>query len=150
MKTKFLKTIVLVLVSGLIFLLNSCSRSDDEPQQNSSTSGFSWRENSSTAPENNAASADFKINTLRAYDAQSKMIFEINLMKSSAVGTYSIDGDYVNGTALYYLDDSFNATSGTFTITANSNGKMSGSFEASGSGKTISKMYGTFKDVPVK
>ena len=134
----------------LTLLFTSCSSEDDTTSNTNATSGFSWRENSSTAPEKNAASADFKINTLRAYDAQKNMLFEINLMKGSSVGTYTIDGDYVKGTAVYYLGDSFNATSGTLKVTANANGKMSGTFEASGSGKTISKIYGTFNDIPVQ
>lgn len=145
-------TPIFILLTFVLLIITSCNSDQNDPATPipSASAGFKWKENSTTATEKTAASADFKTNTMRAYDANQKMIFEINLMKSSAVGTYTIDGDYVKGTALYYLEDSFNATSGTFTITSNTNGKMSGTFEAHGSGNTISTMYGTFTDIPIQ
>jgi hypothetical protein len=68
-------------------------------------------------------------------------------MKSSAVGTYTFDGDYIKGTALVYVTKNFNATGGTITITEKTDSKVSGKFEATGTGNGITKVYGTFTGI---
>lgn len=145
-----IKTIA--LIATMMFFFTAC-RSDDNTNNSNATSttaGFTWREDSQTAPEQKASSAYFQGKSIFALNASNATVFEINLMKSSAVGTHTFDGDYIKGTALVYVTKNFNATGGTITITEKTGSKVSGKFEATGTGNGITKVYGTFTDIPVK
>ena len=139
-----------LMVLALLFI--SCDRKDDDGTNTATSSGagFTWREDSLTAPEQNASSAYFQGSSIIALNASNATVFEINLMKSSAVGTYTFDGDYIKGTALVYVTKNFNATGGTITITEKTDSKVSGKFEATGTGNGITKVYGTFTGIGVK
>ena len=106
-----------LMVLAVLFI--SCERNEDDGTNTatSSTAGFTWKEDSQTAPEQNASSAYFQGSSIFALNASNATVFEINLMKSSAVGTHTFDGDYIKGTALVYVTKNFNATGGTITIT---------------------------------
>ncbi|WP_312422410.1 hypothetical protein [Epilithonimonas sp.] len=135
----------------LVLLFISCDRKDDATSTaTSSTAGFTWKEDSQSASEQKASSAYFQGSSIFALNASNATVFEINLMKSSAVGTYTFDGDYIKGTALVYVTKNFNATGGTITITEKTDSKVSGKFEATGTGNGITKVYGTFTGIPVK
>lgn len=143
----YLKTL---MVFSVLFI--SCDRNSDEETTAppAATAGFTWKEDSQTAPEQKASSAYFQGKSIFALNASNATVFEINLMKSSAVGTYTFDGDYIKGTALVYVTKNFSATGGTITITEKTDSKVSGKFEATGTGNGITKVYGTFTDIPVK
>ena len=102
----------------LAVLFISCDRNEDDGTNtaNSSTAGFTWKEDSQTAPEQKASSAYFQGSSIFALNASNATVFEINLMKSSAVGTHTFDGDYIKGTALVYVTKNFNANGGKKTI----------------------------------
>lgn len=147
-----IKTVVIVLFS---FALFSCSRDDNNKKSAQPASqGFKWRENDPAAAEQTAASAKFQASSLFALDANGNTLFEINLMTGSSAGTYTIDGDYIHGVALVYTTANFNATSGTIKITEKTAAKISGTFEAhgtgTGTGAGLTKIYGTFTDIPVQ
>ena len=139
-----------LMVLAVLFI--SCDRAEDDGTNTatSSTAGFTWKEDSQTAPEQKALSAYFQGSSIFALNASNATVFEINLMKSSAVGTHTFDGDYIKGTALVYVTKNFNATGGTITITEKTGSKVSGKFEATGTGNGITKVYGTFTGIPVK
>lgn len=137
----------------IILFATSCRKDDDNAPTNNNptTAGFKWKENDPNGVEKTAASARFQGgNTIIAQDTSNQTLFEINLMKGSTPGTYNFDGDYIKGVALYYTTASFNATSGTITITDKTASKISGTFEAHGTGTSITKIYGTFTDIPVQ
>jgi hypothetical protein len=147
-----IKTLSFFLVLFSLVLV-SCSSDDSSSSGGgpSATTGFKWKENSTTATENTAASSNFQASSLFAKNGSNATIFEINLMQGSAVGTYTFDGDYINGTALTYVTEDFNATSGTITITEKTATEISGSFEAHGTGNNgLTVIYGTFTDIPVQ
>ena len=137
-----------LMVLAVLFI--SCDRNEDDGTNTapSSTAGFTWKEDSQTAPEQKASSAYFQGSSIFALNASNATVFEINMMKSSAVGTF--DGDYIKGTALVYVTKNFNATGGTINITEKTDSKVSGKFEATGTGNGITKVYGTFTGIPVK
>ncbi|WP_313031427.1 hypothetical protein [Soonwooa sp.] len=139
-----------LIVLAVLFI--SCDRNEDDGTNTatSSTAGFTWKEDSETGPEQKSSSAYFQGSSIFALNASNTTVFEINLMKSSAVGTYVFDGDYIKGTALVYVTKNFNATGGTITITEKTDSKVSGKFEATGTGNGITKVYGTFTGIPMK
>ena len=139
-----------LMVLALLFI--SCDRNEDDGTNTatSSTAGFTWKEDSQTKKKKKASSAYFQGSSIFALNASNATVFEINLMKSSAVGTHTFDGDYIKGTALVYVTKNFNATGGTITITEKTGSKVSGKFEATGTGNGITKVYGTFTGIPMK
>ena len=145
----FIKTLAALVIMAFLFI--SCNRDDDNSGTNNptATAGFAWREDSPTATEQKAPFANFQGKTLFALDANQSTVFEINLMKGSAPGTYTFDGDYINGTALVYTTKNFVATGGTITVTEKTATKISGKFEATGTG-SVSKIYGTFTNIEIK
>ena len=133
-----------LVVLAVLFI--SCDRNKDDETNTatSSTAGFTWREDSQTAPEQKASSAYFQGSSIFALNASNATVFEINLMKSSAVGTHTFDGDYIKGTALVYVTKNFNATGGTITITEKTDSKVSGKFEATGTGNGVFELWLSF------
>ena len=139
-----------LMVLAVLFI--SCDRNEDDGTNTatSTTAGFTWKEDSQTAPEQKASSAYFQGSSIFALNASNATVFEINLMKSSAVGTHTFDGDCIIGTALVYVTENFNATGRTITTTEKTGSKVSGKFEATGTRNRITKAYGTLTRIPVK
>ena len=153
MKTKFLTLSMIALMA-----ITSISCSKDEPtaatpvaQNPVAGAGFSWRENDQNATAiQTAASASFsnQFKTLIARDAAGNTIFEINL-SGSTPATYLFSATYGNALTFTTPNPVFDATSGEFIITANANGKLSGTFKAFRAGTGITRLYGTVTDISV-
>lgn len=132
----------------------ACSSSEDAPATNVTpvTSGtFTWRENDpSSTTIQTAATSSFstQFKTLTAKNVSGTTIFEINLT-STTIGTYNFGSGTGNVFAFTITNPSFEATSGNFKITANGNGKLSGTFEAFRSGTGITRLYGVVTDITV-
>jgi len=57
----------------------------------------------------------------------------------------------VNATnAFYFNGNTATPATGEVVITANANGKASGTFKATWTSGTVTSVYGTFTDIPVK
>lgn len=147
-----MKKIISLLV--VIFIVFSCNRNDENNSTptNPTTSGFTWRENDPNATVKKAGSAELRtqyksIFAFAGTTATSGTIFEINLTGVSPA-TYDLA---TSGNAFYFKDFPSGGTiTGKVIITSNSGGKASGTFEAftTASG-SITKVYGTFTDIPV-
>lgn len=141
---------ILLILCAMV--VTSCSNDNEKNNNDTSPnpSGFVWRENLVDAPLYNASSAYFTaaFNTLIAKDANNVTLFEINLTGASP-GTYVIDNSSVffsyTGVNPVYV-----ATGGQVVITSNSNGKLSGTFEAFRSGTGLTRIYGSFTDVVIQ
>ena len=152
MKTfnKYFVLILPIILASVILI--SCERSETNDDQVAppSATGFFWRENDMNAALKTAGSSELRtqfksIFAFTGATTSSGTVFEINL-SGTAVGTYEIG---TAGNALYF--NGFGSTSGgKIIITKNDGSKASGTFEASGTGGTASKVYGTFTDIPVK
>lgn len=147
---KIFKIVLLCLVTSLV----SCSKDDTTSNNNSNsvTDGFFYAENGATA--NQTVSTPYANATFKSIFAvhNGATVVEINL-SSLAVGSYTID----NATnVLTYLKPGSNAmwlgTSGSVTITANANNKLSGSFSIpTGTGITgVNSLSGTFTNIPIQ
>jgi len=146
MKTKLFSIAAAVL--ALVF--TSCS-SDDEnqvviPTPTPAANGFAWTENGS-ATVNTAPTATFstQYKTLMAKDAGNATIFEINLDGTGAA-TYPVPA---NAVTYIGVNPMFAATGGEVVITSNANGKVSGTFHATGNGGGITVIDGTFTNIDV-
>ncbi|MFY7665083.1 hypothetical protein [Flavobacterium sp.] len=145
---------VLLLCMAVISLISTSACSDDDNSNNgggnNTTAGFTWRENDPNGTINQAASATFtsQFNTLIAKKADGSTLFEINLSGSSAAA-YTLTSSGANMFTYTGENPFFVAESGTVTITSNANNKISGSYEAFRTGNGLTRLYGTFTDVPV-
>lgn len=153
MKTKLLSVVAIAL---LAITSISCSNNDDEPAPIVAPTpvvgnGFTWRENdpNSTIVQT-AASASFsnQYKTLIAKNATGNTIFEINL-SGTTPATYIFGNNSGNAFIFTTPNPAFDATSGEFIITANTNDKMSGTFKAFIAGTGITRIYGTVYNIPV-
>lgn len=141
-----------ILFTFFSLMLISCSSDNDATNTNNNnpTSGFVWRENFIDAPLNNANSAYFTVafNTLIAKDANNITLFELNLTGATPA-TYPI-----NNTPVFFtytgINPIFVATGGQVVITSNANGKLSGTFEAFKTGTGLTRIYGSFTEIPIQ
>lgn len=149
-----MKTLTTFLITLLIcsISLMSCDRNEED---NGSTtpptaSGFTWRENSTSAPLKTAGSSEVRTqyNSIFAFTgttATSGTLFEFNLTALTP-GTYQ-----VNSSNLFYFNgNTATPATGKVVITTNANGKASGTFEATWSTGSVTAVYGSFTDIPVK
>lgn len=149
-----MKRILFILFAATTLLATSSCSDDDNSNNgggNNPTSGFTWRENDPNGTINQAASATFtsQFNTLIAKKADGSTLFEINLSGSSAA-VYTLTSSGANMFTYTGENPFFVAESGTVTITSNANNKISGSYEAFRTGNGgLTRLYGTFTDVPV-
>lgn len=144
-----------ILLSALMIVFlsaafTSCTPADDpdDPTTPAAT-GFTWRENSTTAPLKTAGSSELRtqyksIFAFTGTTPTSGTLFEFNL---SAVtpGTYPVN----SANAFYFNGNPATPASGEVVITANSNGKATGTFTATWATGSITSVYGTFRDIPV-
>lgn len=145
MKTKFL-AIALVLFT---VALSSCSKdSDSSSSTNPVTDGFKWTENGGTTVST-AANAIFStgFKTLIATDASGATVFEINL-DGTTPATYTIGG--ANAITYTSVNPFFIVNSGSVVVTANASGKISGTFQGTGTAASgITSVAGTFTNITV-
>ena len=153
MKSKL--SLLVVLFFSITFL--SCNKDDDNQPivpvvATPAGDGFSWSENGTdvvkTAPTSRFSD---QYNTLYAIDASSNTVYEINLSNDTP-GTYLFDS--TNANALAYVipgaTSYFTADAGSVIITANANGKMSGTFRATGTAVNgVTSVSGTFTNINV-
>nr|WP_294796518.1 hypothetical protein [uncultured Mucilaginibacter sp.] len=142
MKTK-LTSILMIAMAAIVFC--GCSKKND--QTPTTTSGFTWKENSSTTVQT-ATTATFSTayKTLIASTAAGT-VFEINL-SGTAPATYTLNSS--NVITYTKVTPYFVATSGSVIITANAGGKISGTFQGAGTAVGgISLVSGSFTDVTV-
>lgn len=141
---------ITLLVCSLCFM--SCDRNEDDNGATTppATEGFSWRENSTSAPLKTAGASEVRTqyNSIFAFTgttATSGTLFEFNLTAVTP-GTYQ-----VNSSNLFYFNgNTATPSTGKVVITSNANGKASGTFEATWSSGSVNSVYGTFTDIPVK
>ena len=141
-----MKVLLITLFSLSII---ACSNDNDNNNNPTATDGFKWRENSATATEKTAGSAEVRtqyksIFAFAGATSSTGTVFEINLTGVTP-GTYNLG----TNNAFYFNGATGNPTSGKVVITANANGKASGSFEAFYASGTITSVYGTFTNIPV-
>lgn len=149
MKNLFVFLLTFLFLSASLL---SCDRNDEEetntPPQ--ATAGFTWRENSTTAPLKTAGSSEVRtqyksIFAFTGTTATSGTLFEFNLTGVTPA-TYAINAS----NAFYFDGNTATPASGEIVITSNANGKASGTFKATWSSGTVTSVYGTFTDIPVK
>lgn len=147
-----MRGLLLIAAVFAVGLFASCNNDDDNnaviPMPAPAGTGFTWKENDPNGSDHVAATAMFttQYHTLIAKDAQDATVFEINL-SSGAPGTYMIGS--ANAVTFTAVNPYFTAESGEVIITANANGKMSGTFKAFRSGTGTTRLYGTFNDITV-
>ena len=132
-------------------LMTGCER-DSEPGSTTppASAGFTWRENSTTAPLKTAGSSEVRtqytsIFAFTGATATSGTLFEFNL-SGLAPATYPVNAT----NAFYFNGNTATPATGEVVITANANGKASGTFKATWTSGTVTSVYGTFTDIPVK
>lgn len=146
---KFAKYFALMAVSLLLFAACTREEENEQPQTPGTVAGFYWKENDMNGPEKKGEIAEFRnqyksLFVLQKVGTGTVTVFEINLTDVKP-GTYTFGG----GNALYYNGFSCTtAVTGQLIITANANGKASGTFEASCTGTGVTKVFGSFTDIP--
>jgi glutamate 5-kinase len=146
MKTKFY-SLALLFIS---LVVTSCSKDDaNATTPIAPANGFTWTENGGTTVKTaSIASFTTQYKTIFAKNDPVQTLFEINL-SAATPATYTIDGSTV---ALAYVVNSqvFMASSGSVIITANANGKMTGTFQATGTTTGgVSSVKGSFTNIDV-
>ncbi len=138
----FLKTALCIAAVSLTLV--SCKKDESEPQV---TAGFTWTENGGTTVQT-ASTATFSTQYKTLIAASSTgTVFEINL-SGTTPDTYALGGS--NVITYTKVTPYFIPSTGNVIITANANGKMSGSFQGSGSASGgVTSVAGTFTDIVV-
>jgi hypothetical protein len=146
------KFATLLLFFSVLMVATSCSNDDDSSNSNPNpTNGFTWTDSADTSTQTvdtpYASAQFFSVFAVQ----QGATIYEINLT-SLAVGSYSLAS--ASGNSLYYnktgnLPTGFSPSSGTVTITANANNKLSGTFSATGSGGGVTTVTGQFTNITI-
>ncbi|MBC7642264.1 MAG: hypothetical protein H7174_07995 [Flavobacterium sp.] len=150
-----MKTIRKILLLAFAFatatLFTSCSKSDPTPAA-TVADGFTWTENGGTNVITGYTPTFYNSsNVLRANNTtgNSLLIFSLS---AHTIGTYNIGA--TNSVEYFFpgftINNSFTPSSGSLIIVSNTNGKISGTFTASGSQGTISSIQGTFNNVTVQ
>lgn len=141
-----------VLCFALSACLQACSQNDTPTpsgpgNNNNNTDGFSWKEDGGALVQADSAfwtSGGWGAG-IRAYKGGMSRFFEINF-SDAAPGSKSLAQGftYLNG------NDTYNATAGTLTVADTAGGKLSGSFNVSLSGGSITAIEGTFTHLPAR
>lgn len=142
-----------VVMFALIFFgMTACTTANDDPADPTppAANGFTWRENSTAAPLKTAVSSEVRtqyksIFAFAGTTPTSGTLFEFNLTGVTPA-TYAINAS----NAFYFNGNTATPASGEVVITSNANGKASGTFKATWSSGTVTAVYGTFTEIPVK
>lgn len=152
MKSKIFQFAIIAIIAFSNF---SCS-SDDVPAPivaPTTTALFRYSENAPLNLSTNiltAPTATFstQFNTLMVKNAANVLLFEINLT-AAIPATYAVNAN--NVISYTAVNPFFVPTSGNVIITANANGKISGTFEGLGltNPSGVSRIYGEFNSVNI-
>lgn len=161
---KNFKKSILLLAFATATLFTSCSKSDPTPAvvtppAATVVDGFTWTENGGTnVMKGYTPFFVTQGHSLFVQNATGGQLFEFNF-NSLAPATNVLGGATYNPGAVFYVDyqfvgvtntNKFEPTSGTCIIASNANGKISGTFTASGSAGTIASIKGTFNNITVQ
>ncbi len=155
MKRAFL---IIGTIAGLaILMLSSCAKATTDPEKETntnnggatSTTEFKWTPGSGSTVTSDSSYCYNSITSIFAFKNGTNNSIEITL-SSMAVGAYSVSAS--TGNALTYVSNSttYTAKSGAVNITTNANNKLSGNFNCSVTGGTLTSLSGQFTDVPVR
>lgn len=141
-----------VVLFALLFAgITACTPANDDPEDppTPAVNGFTWRENSTTAPLKTAGSSEVRtqyksIFAFTGATPTSGTLFEFNLTGVTP-GTYPVNAS----NAFYFDGNPATPVSGEVMITSNAAGKATGTFKATWSGGGITAVYGTFTNIPV-
>ncbi len=150
---KSLKITILLLAVAMATIFSSCSKSDPTPAVAPAVTapdGFSWTENGGTTVKTATAIYVTSQNNLYAKNAAGVDIFEITT-KNTIVGTYVL-GDNFSVIQYTGLTPQYTPPTGKIVITSNTGGKMSGTFEGTGTsvGCPLTSIKGTFNNITVQ
>jgi hypothetical protein len=155
MKKQFLQ------IFGVIFclvIITACAKKEDsfEPNTSGNTENpadnkgsFTWTASTGQAVTADSAHYYSQFTTIFAFKNGNTNSIEVNL-SALTPGTYSFSS--TSGNAFAFVDGSTNydASSGSLTITAAANNRLSGSFNTNLTGGTITSLSGTFTDIKKK
>lgn len=156
------KNTILLMIIATATQLTSCSKSDlatTLPAATLSADGFNWTQNGGTTVM--TGFTPFFVtqgHSLFVQNSTGGILFEFNF-NSLVPATNVLGGPTFNSGAVFYVDyqfagvtntNKFEPSAGTCTIVSNVNGKISGTFTASGSQGTISSIQGTFNNITVQ
>ena len=149
---KNLKTTISIVAISLITIFTSCkktSTSDPTPAV-VTADGFTYSENRSTTIKQgfqpSLLSQSHSLFVYNSVASSATILFEFSLT-TLAVGIYNLGPNY---SIDYPSNPSYNPNAGSFIITSNANGKISGTFTSSGSAGSISAVKGTFNNIPIQ
>ena len=148
---KTIKKTIFLLAFATATLLASCSKSDPAAATTPTTAdGFSWTENGGTTVKTATAFYVTSQNNLYAKNTAGVDIFEITT-KNTIAGTYVL-GDNFSVIQYSGVSPVYNPPTGKIVITSNTSGKMSGTFEGSGTavGCPLTSIKGTFNNITVQ
>ncbi len=142
-------TILALFLIG--FAVTSCSKKSNDPAPSnnivSTPDGFTWSEDGGTLITADSAfwtSGSWGAG-VRAYKGGYASFFELNLDNANSGNhTLSTSSTFLKGS------DTYAVASGSLTISANANDKLSGNFEAKVSGGTIKTVKGSFSNLKKK
>lgn len=140
----------MLMIALLAIMFVACDKGDKEEKEDApatAANGFTWKENGSSTVQT-AATATFstQYKTIMATTATGSA-FEINL-SGTTPATYTLSS--ANVITYTKVTPFFIPTTGNVIITANANGKISGTFQGSGTTTSgISSVSGTFTNITV-
>ncbi len=141
----------LIYTLAIVTLAFQGCSSDEESNNNSSTSGFTWKENGGAEIKADSAYYESAYKTIKAFknfgDAANKKFIEINLT-AGTTGNYDVS----NGNAISFLNGNnlYVAMVGMITITESAAAKMSGNFTSSTNAGATTSLEGTFKSIEIR
>ena len=151
MLKNFFSLKITTLFIALSFLSVSCQKEDPEPEPQPNNPGttnppyFKWQIDNGAVVTADSAYAYVQSFVLFAIKNTGQNV-EVNL-SSMNTGTYNIST--ATGNQLKYSDSSNeHETSGTFVISSSTSSKMTGYFNCTFTGSSLSTITGTFSDVP--
>jgi PBP1b-binding outer membrane lipoprotein LpoB len=155
MRKQFLQIQAIVFC---ILIMSSCAKKEDsfEPDTSGNTENpadnkgsFTWTTSSGQSVTADSAHYYSQFTTIFAFKNGTSNSIEMNLSALS-LGTYSFSS--TSGNAFAFVDGSTNydASSGSLTITASANNRLSGSFNTNLTGGAITSLSGTFTDIKKK
>lgn len=142
--------LILSLSLFTIFITTSCAK-DETPEEEETPvptdkGTFNWTLSSGQTVTADSAHSYQSITTIYAFKNGTTNSLEVTLSALS-VGSYSISSSTGNTFNFVSGATSYNATSGSFNITANNGNKLSGNYNVTLSGGALTGMSGSFQDI---
>ena len=153
---KHAKTIFSILAIVSVVIFSSCNKASTTTAPTASTAdGFTWTENGGTTVKTGFTpfflTQSHSLFVQDAAGASAGVLFEFSLT-TFVVGTYNLGPNYYVDFSFpgHTSSNKFDPNAGSFVITSNANGKISGTFIATGSAGTISSVKGNFNNITVQ